>query len=61
MTVMKNRYKGICISLDDVSIERCTHLADEWSTSMSGVMRTLLKREYERSVRNSEKEAAIAL
>lgn len=41
------RFKRHSISLDDTSLERCKVLADELSTSVSGLLRLLVKNAYE--------------
>jgi hypothetical protein len=50
------RFKRHSISLDDTSLDRCKVLAEEMSTSVSGLLRLLVKNAYENQQHISEKQ-----
>jgi antitoxin component of RelBE/YafQ-DinJ toxin-antitoxin module len=56
----KHKFRRVSISLDDISKNRAATLADEMSCTISGVVRLLLKKEYEKVVRSAEKERVTA-
>lgn len=48
------RFKRYSINLDDTSRDRCRTLATELSTTVSGVVRHLIRDAFEQRERNSE-------
>jgi len=49
-----HRYKRVSISLDRNSHEHCKVLANEWATSVSGLLRILIIDAYEKHQRVME-------
>jgi len=47
---MTNRFTRRSINIDDANFDRCKTLAADMSTSISGVIRLLIKEAYEKSV-----------
>jgi hypothetical protein len=50
------RFKRHSINLDDISHDRCKVLAQELSTSISGLLRLLVKDAYEHQQHVAEKQ-----
>ena len=51
-----SRFKRHSINLDDISHDRCKVLAQDLSTSISGLLRLLVKNAYEESRRIPENQ-----
>jgi predicted DNA-binding protein len=51
---MSSRLKRYSINLDDSSHDRCKNLAHEMSTSVSGVVRILIRDAFEERERSAE-------
>lgn len=54
MTV--NNFKRKSVSLDDVSVDRCKLLAKDLYTSMSGLLRLIIKNAFDEYQRITEKQ-----
>jgi hypothetical protein len=55
------RFKRYSINLDDVSHDRCKVLAQDLSTSISGLLRLLVKDAFERQAQILEKQESSRL
>ena len=56
MTIHK--FKRRSVSLDDTSVDRCKLLAEEMSTSVSGLLRLIIKRAFDEHQRIPEKQVS---
>jgi hypothetical protein len=54
MTIQKFKRKSV--SLDDASVDRCKILAEVMSTSISGLLRLIIKRAFDEHQRITEKQ-----
>jgi hypothetical protein len=54
--MIATRFKRHSISLDEVSLDRCKSLAEAMSTSVSGLLRLLVRNAYENQEHISEKQ-----
>jgi hypothetical protein len=53
--MINQKFKRKSISLDDLSVDRAKALADDKSTSISGVLRLIIKDAFEEHQRNYQK------